>query len=79
VEDDPAVLTLLGQWLIEQGQPEEAIGALDRAVALDPGATAAHLALVEAYRQSGRGERAQEELSVLRRLDPAAADRLSRH
>ena len=76
VEDDPGALTLLGQSLIEQGKPEEAIDALGRAAALAPGATAAHFSLVQAYRQSGHDDLARDELSVLRRLDPAAADRL---
>ena len=72
VEDDPGALTLLGQSLIEQGKPEEAIDALGRAAALAPGATAAHFSLVQAYRQSGHDDLARDELSVLRRLDPAA-------
>jgi Flp pilus assembly protein TadD len=77
VEDDPGALALLGQSLIEQGKPEEAIDALGRAVALAPGAAAAHFSLVQAYRQSGRDDLAREQLSILRRLDPAAADRLA--
>jgi Flp pilus assembly protein TadD len=77
VEDDPGVLTLLGQALIEQGRPREAIGPLRRAAALAPWAGAAHLGLFQAYRDSGRADLAQEELSILRRLDPEAADRLT--
>jgi Flp pilus assembly protein TadD len=76
VEDDPGVLILLGQALVEQGRPAEAIGPLRRAVTLAPWAVRAHVSLVLAYRDIGRADLVREELTVLRQLDPAAADHL---
>jgi protein O-mannosyl-transferase len=77
VEDDPGALTLLGQVLVDQGHPSEAVGALRRAVALAPASVAPRFALVQAYRDSGRPDLAHQELSSLRTLDPVAAGRLS--
>jgi protein O-mannosyl-transferase len=77
VEDDPGTLILVGEALIEQGQPAAALTALTRAVALAPGSPRVHFWLVRAYREAGRPDLAAEELAVLRRLDPAAAERLS--
>jgi Flp pilus assembly protein TadD len=77
VEDDPGTLILVGEALIEQGQPAAALTALTRAVALAPGSPRVHFWLVRAYREAGRADLAAEELASLRRLDPAAAERLS--
>lgn len=76
VEDDPGSLTLLGQSLLEAGKPVEAVGVLRQAVVLAPGAPAAHASLVQAYREIGRGDLAEQELTTLRRLHPVAAERL---
>ena len=73
VEDDPGALILLGRALVEQGNPGDAIFALERAAALDPSAVPAHFWLVQAYQGLGRGDLAQEQMDVLRRLDPRAA------
>jgi Flp pilus assembly protein TadD len=73
VEDDPGALMLLGRALVEQGNPGAAVFALTRAAALAPSAVPAHFWLVQAYRGVGRGDLAQEQMEVLRRLDPGAA------
>jgi len=73
VEDDAGALTLLGQVLVEQGHPSEAVGALRRAAALDPANAPARLALVQAYREGGRQDLARREVEELGRLDPTAA------
>ena len=73
VEDDPGALTLLGRALVEQGEPVDAVFALTRATALAPLAVPARFWLVQAYRGVGRVDLAQEQLEVLRRLDPRAA------
>ena len=72
VEDDAGALTLLGQVLVEQGHPSEAAGALRRATALDPASAPARLSLVQAYRDTGRLDLAQQELEKLRSPVPAA-------
>jgi protein O-mannosyl-transferase len=77
VENDPGALALLGQVLVDQGHPSEAVAALRRAVALTPGSVAPRFTLVQAYRDSGRPDLARQELSTLRTLDPVAAGRLS--
>ena len=73
VEDDPGALMLLGRALVEQGNPGAAVFALTRAAALAPSAVPAHFWLVQAYRGVGRGDLAQEQMEILRRLDPGAA------
>jgi Flp pilus assembly protein TadD len=72
VENDAGALTLLGQILVEQGHPSEAVGALRRAAALDPANVPARLTLVQAYRDSGRPDQARQEMEKLGSLDPAA-------
>jgi Flp pilus assembly protein TadD len=76
VEDDPGALMLLGRALVEQGKPGDAVFALMRAARLAPSAVPAHFWLVQAYRGAGRGDLAQRQLDILRRLDPVAAARL---
>jgi Flp pilus assembly protein TadD len=76
VEDDPGALMLLGRALVEQGKPGDAVFALVRAARLAPSAVPARFWLVQAYRGAGRGDLAQKQLDVLRRLDPLAAARL---
>ncbi|MGH7397931.1 MAG: tetratricopeptide repeat protein, partial [Candidatus Rokuibacteriota bacterium] len=76
VEDDPGALTLLGRALVEQGKAGDAVFALSRAVALAPSAVAARFWLVQAYRGVGRDNLAHEQIEVLRRLDPRAAEAL---
>jgi Flp pilus assembly protein TadD len=74
VEDDPGALTLLGRALIEQGKPEDGVLALERATTLAPALVPARFWLVQAYRTGGRDDRAREQIEVLRRLDPRAAE-----
>ena len=47
--------------------------ALRRAVELAPDAPGPRFWLIRAYQSTGQAGRAQEELAVLRRLDPRAA------
>ena len=66
-----------GETIVQQGQPGDAAFALMRAAALAPSAVPARFWLVQAYRGVGRADLAREELEVLRRLDPRAAEGLS--
>lgn len=69
-------LEYLGQALIQQGRSDRAVAPLRRAVALAPDAPGPRFWLIRAYDGAGQSARAQEQLAVLRRLDPAAAERL---
>jgi Flp pilus assembly protein TadD len=71
VEDDAGALTLLGQALVEQGHPSEAVGALRRAAALDPANAPARVTLIQAYRESGHPDLARQEMEKLGSLAPA--------
>src|SRR5262249_35005651 len=73
--DEPEDLEYLGQALIRQGKSERAVPSLLRAAELAPSAPGPRFWLVRAYEASGQRDRAQEQLAVLRRLDPGAADR----
>jgi protein O-mannosyl-transferase len=73
--DEPEDLEYLGQALIRQGKSERAVPSLLRATELAPSAPGPRFWLVRAYEASGQRERAREQLAVLRRLDPGAADR----
>jgi tetratricopeptide (TPR) repeat protein len=70
-------LEYLGQALVEQGKAAQALLALERASALAPTSAGPRVWLVQAYEAVGQRDRAREELAALRRLDPAAAGRLS--
>jgi tetratricopeptide (TPR) repeat protein len=74
VEDDPGTLTVLGRSLVEEGKAGEAVDALRRALTLAPAQVPARFWLVRAYMAVGRTDTAREELEVLRRLDPRAAE-----
>jgi len=73
--DEPEDLEYLGQALIRQGKSERAVPSLLRAAELAPTAPGPRFWLVRAYEASGQRDRAQEQLAVLRRLDPGAAAR----
>ncbi|HKW90614.1 MAG TPA: tetratricopeptide repeat protein [Methylomirabilota bacterium] len=73
--DEPEDLEYLGQALVRQGKSERAVASLLRAAELAPSAPGPRFWLVRAYEVSGQRERAREQLAVLRRLDPGAADR----
>jgi len=70
-------LEYLGQALVQQGKAARAVLPLERASALAPSSAGPRIWLVQAYEAAGRPDRAREELGALRRLDPAAAGRLS--
>ena len=62
----------LGRLLLWAGEPEEALPALERAVALDPGAFDARLDLARALDRAGRSERAVEEYRAVVRMAPGS-------
>jgi Flp pilus assembly protein TadD len=71
--DNREDLEYLGEALIQQGKSARAVPALRRAVELAPDAPGPRFWLIRAYQSTGQAGRAQEELAVLRRLDPRAA------
>ncbi len=73
--NEPEDLEYLGQALIQRGKSERAVPPLLRAAELAPSAPGPRFWLVRAYEASGQRERAGEQLAILRRLDPGAADR----
>jgi protein O-mannosyl-transferase len=76
LEDHREDLEYLGQALIQQGRSDQAVAPLRRAVALAPDAPRPRYWLIRAYEATGQGALAREDLAVLRRLDPATAERL---
>lgn len=72
--DNREDLEYLGEALIQQGKSARAVPALRRAVELAPDAPGPRFWLIRAYQSTGQTGRAQEELAVLRRLDPRAAE-----
>jgi len=63
----------LGNLLMEQGQTEEALGLLEKAVAIAPKSAYCHLTLGENYRKAGRLKDARHELEEATQLDPENA------
>lgn len=72
--DNREDLDYLGQALIHQGRSARAVPALRRAVDLAPEAPGPRFWLIRAYQDTGQDALAGEELRVLRRLDPGAAE-----
>jgi Tfp pilus assembly protein PilF len=60
----------LGNLLMEQGQINEALPALERAVELAPNNAFCHMTLGIAYRQLHKLDQAQRELERATQLDP---------
>jgi tetratricopeptide (TPR) repeat protein len=60
----------LGNLLAEQGRPQEALGPLEKAVALAPNNAYCHLTLGVFYRKIGATEKARHELLRAAELDP---------
>lgn len=60
----------LGNLLVEQGQPKEAIAPLERAATLAPKNAYCHLSLGVAFRQLGQFAGAQRELEKATELEP---------
>ena len=77
MDDRPEDLEYLGQALVEQGNASRALLPLERASALAPTSPGPRAWLVQAYEAAGQRDRAREEMAALRRLDPAAAGRLT--
>ncbi|HSE02869.1 MAG TPA: tetratricopeptide repeat protein [Methylomirabilota bacterium] len=71
--DNREDLEYLGQALIQRGKGARAVPTLRRAVALAPEAASPRFWLIRAYQDTGQNALAEEELGVLRRLDPRAA------
>jgi tetratricopeptide (TPR) repeat protein len=61
-----------------QGRPDLAIPHYRESVRYEPDLTQAWYGLAAAYQQTGQRERRDEALQGLRKLDPAAADRLEK-
>jgi protein O-mannosyl-transferase len=57
VADAVELLTSVGHGLVDQRRADEAIGMLERAVALDPRSTEARLWLLRAYQERGKARR----------------------
>jgi Flp pilus assembly protein TadD len=72
--DNREDLEYLGEALIHQGKSARAVPALQRAVELAPDAPGPRFWLIRAYQSTGQEGRALEQLAVLRRLDPRAAE-----
>jgi tetratricopeptide (TPR) repeat protein len=72
-------LEFLGEALVRRGQAGRALLPLEAARALAPEASGPRVWLVQAYAAIGQRERAREAHEALRRIDPAAAERLSVH
>ena len=60
----------LGNLLMEQGEPRQALESLERAVTLAPNNAFCHMTLGVAYRQNGKLDRAQRELETATKLEP---------
>jgi tetratricopeptide (TPR) repeat protein len=60
----------LGNLLMEQGRPADAIGSLEKAAGLAPGNAFCHLTLGNAYLRTRRLEGAQRELEKATQLEP---------
>jgi tetratricopeptide (TPR) repeat protein len=60
----------LGNLLAEQGRPQEAVGPLEKAVALAPNNAYCHLTLGVFYRKIGATKKARHELLRAAELDP---------
>lgn len=60
----------LGNLLAEQGRDSEAVGPLEKAVALAPNNAYCHLTLGVLYRKTGQTEKARRELLRATELDP---------
>ena len=63
----------LGNLLAEQGRPQEAVGPLERAVAIAPNNAYCHLTLGVFYRKIGSTEKARQELLRATELDQTNA------
>jgi tetratricopeptide (TPR) repeat protein len=68
--DHPDALHLLGVVALQQGQPQQAVELIGRAIAVNPSVAACHANLAEAYRALGQPERAAGCCQVALRLQP---------
>jgi tetratricopeptide (TPR) repeat protein len=63
----------LGSLLLERGRAQEAVGALEKAVAMAPRNAFCHLKLGIAYRQLGRLQESEQQLNQATTLEPENA------
>lgn len=68
----------LGDLYIGQGKPDLAIQNYRECVRYEPDSAQGWYGLAAAYQQTGQGERRDEALQGLRKLDPAAADQFEK-
>ena len=74
-DEEAAVSNMnLGIGYLRQGRPDAAVGALERALDLDPRLANAHTALGLAYDQLDEGDQAEEHYRRATQLDPANSD-----
>lgn len=76
--DHPEGLAGLGMTLVELRRPAESVELLERAVALRPRAPLARYGLARAYLALGRRDAADAQVTVLKTLEPALAERALR-
>ena len=70
---EASALTDLGATLFQEGDPYQATGALEAALAIDPSAWAVHYNLAAAYLALGHRDQALAALTEAVRLHPATA------
>ena len=64
----------LAKVLLQEKQPQRAIGELQKAIQLEPNDAAAHYELMEAYRDQGKLAEAQREMAVFQKLEKSNAE-----
>jgi tetratricopeptide (TPR) repeat protein len=64
----------LAKILLQEKQPQRALGELQKAIQLEPDDAAAHYELMEAYRDQGDLAKAQQEMAVFQKLQKSNAD-----
>ena len=64
----------LAKVLLQEKQPQRAMGELQKAIQLEPNDAAAHYELMEAYRDQGKLAEAQQEMAVFQKLEKSNAE-----
>ncbi len=68
-ENDPYYWTNLGALRLQEGNPDRAAAALERAQELTTGFAEVHRYLAQAYLLQGKNDKAQEQLTLLAQID----------